>query len=195
MFGFLCVLFPMKLEGGTWINTTPKIPWDQRIGHNWTAEMNWTELKIPWRRDWLPTPVFLLGESHGQRSLGCYSPWGCKESDTTEQLTFSCRIWPAWSRQLSAQVVWHELDHKGRQQRNKNVLHYFVDIFSHNLASTITLNLCLHLVYLRPMLSSVHINQCCSQMMTKDSQFSYSTPIAFRDLSDPYFLTSRLPIF
>ena len=34
-----------------------------------------------------PTPVFLPGESHGQRSLGGYRPWGCKESDMTEQLT------------------------------------------------------------------------------------------------------------
>ena len=42
--------------------------------------------KIPWRRKWQPTPVFLPGESHGQRSLVGYSPWGCKESDTTEQL-------------------------------------------------------------------------------------------------------------
>ena len=42
--------------------------------------------KIPWRRKWQPTPVFLLGESHGQRSLVGYSPWGHKESDTTEQL-------------------------------------------------------------------------------------------------------------
>ena len=33
------------------------------------------------------TPVFLPGESHGQRSLAGYSPWGCKESDTTERLT------------------------------------------------------------------------------------------------------------
>ena len=32
--------------------------------------------KIPWRRKWHPTPVFLPGESHGQRSLACYSPWG-----------------------------------------------------------------------------------------------------------------------
>ena len=31
-----------------------------------------------------PTPVFWPGESHGQRSLTGYSPWGCKESDTTE---------------------------------------------------------------------------------------------------------------
>ena len=35
--------------------------------------------KMPWRRKWQPTPVFLLGESHGQRSLVGYSPWGHKE--------------------------------------------------------------------------------------------------------------------
>ena len=40
--------------------------------------------KIPWRRAWQPTPVFLPGESHGQRSLAGYSPQGRKESDTTE---------------------------------------------------------------------------------------------------------------
>ena len=45
--------------------------------------------KVPWRREWPPTPVFLPRESHGQRSLAGYSPWGCKESDTTEQLTLS----------------------------------------------------------------------------------------------------------
>ena len=40
--------------------------------------------KIPWRRTQQPTPVFLPGESHGQRSLANYSPQGCKESNTTE---------------------------------------------------------------------------------------------------------------
>ena len=40
--------------------------------------------KIPWRRAWQPTPVFLPGESHEQRSLADYSPWGRKELDTTE---------------------------------------------------------------------------------------------------------------
>ena len=40
--------------------------------------------KIPSRRTWQPTPVFLPGDSHGQRSLEGYSPWGCTESDMTE---------------------------------------------------------------------------------------------------------------
>ena len=42
--------------------------------------------KTPWRRAWQPT-VFLPGESHGQRSLVGYNPWGRKESDMTEQLS------------------------------------------------------------------------------------------------------------
>ena len=41
---------------------------------------------IPWRRAWQPTSVFLPGESHGQRRLVGYSPWGCKELDMTERL-------------------------------------------------------------------------------------------------------------
>ena len=40
--------------------------------------------KIPWRRAWQPTPVFLPGKSHAQQSLVGYSPQGCTESDTTE---------------------------------------------------------------------------------------------------------------
>ena len=40
--------------------------------------------KILWRRAWQPTPVFLPGESHGQRSLGGYSPRSPKKLDTTE---------------------------------------------------------------------------------------------------------------
>ena len=40
--------------------------------------------KSPWRRAWQPAPLFLPGESHGQRTLAGYSPWGNKESNTTE---------------------------------------------------------------------------------------------------------------
>ena len=42
--------------------------------------------KIPWRRAWQPTPTFFPEESHGQRRLVSYSPEGCKESDTTEEI-------------------------------------------------------------------------------------------------------------
>ena len=42
--------------------------------------------KIPWKGKWLPTPVFLPGKTHGERSLAGYTPQGFKESDTTEWL-------------------------------------------------------------------------------------------------------------
>ena len=40
--------------------------------------------KIPLRRKWQPTPVFLPGEFHGQRNLAGYGPWGRKELEMTE---------------------------------------------------------------------------------------------------------------
>ena len=44
--------------------------------------------RVSRRRQWQPTPVLLPGESHGQRNLVGYSPWGSEESDTTEWLHF-----------------------------------------------------------------------------------------------------------
>ena len=44
-------------------------------------------VRFVWRSKWLPTPAFLPGKSHGQRSLVGYSPCGHKESDTTENST------------------------------------------------------------------------------------------------------------
>ena len=43
--------------------------------------------KIPWRRTWQPTPVFLPGKSYGQKNLSGYSPWGHKDSDTSWELS------------------------------------------------------------------------------------------------------------
>ena len=42
--------------------------------------------KILWRKKWQPTPVFMPGKFHGQRSLAGYSPWGQKELDVTEHM-------------------------------------------------------------------------------------------------------------
>ena len=52
----------------------------------WVPSLDW---EIPWRREYLPTSIFLSGEFHGQRSLAGYSPWGRKELKTTEQLSLS----------------------------------------------------------------------------------------------------------
>ena len=43
--------------------------------------------KIPWKRLWQTTPLFLPGKFHGERSLAGYSPWDHKELDTTERVT------------------------------------------------------------------------------------------------------------
>ena len=61
----------------------------------------------PLEEEMAPPPVFLPGKVHGQRSLMGYSPWGCKESDTTEHIAFSnksslCIRWPKyWSFSFS----------------------------------------------------------------------------------------------
>ena len=55
-------------------------------GHTGNEFDPWVK-KIPWRRKWQPTPVFLPGKFHGQRSLAGCRPWGRKESDTAEWLS------------------------------------------------------------------------------------------------------------
>ena len=76
-----------------------------RRGLLWQLKHKASARKIPWRRKWQPSPVFffpvfLPGEFHGQRSLRGYSPWSCKESDTTELLTLSDleeRLWKGYN--------------------------------------------------------------------------------------------------
>ena len=68
--------------------------------------------KIPWRRKWQPTPVFLTGESHGQRSLAGHSPQGRKETDRTERLTLSLSYFnieysPSLAKDLMWVLSWH----------------------------------------------------------------------------------------
>ena len=62
-----------------WLKNLPANAEDTR-DHSWDG-------KIPWRRKWQRTPIFLTGKFHGQRSLVGYSPWGHKESDSTEYTT------------------------------------------------------------------------------------------------------------
>ena len=64
--------------------------------HCWRCGLDPWVGKIPWRRKWQPTPVFLPGEFHGQRSLAGYSPWGHKESDTTEPLSMQTHTHSHW---------------------------------------------------------------------------------------------------
>ena len=48
--------------------------------------------KMPWRRAWQPTPIFLPGESHGKRSLAFYSPSGHTELDTMDTTKYACKL-------------------------------------------------------------------------------------------------------
>ena len=65
-----------------------KDPASQCTRHSRDGFDSWVG-KIAWKREWQPTSVFLSGEFHGQRSLAGYSPWGRKESNTTEWLILS----------------------------------------------------------------------------------------------------------
>ena len=75
---------------------------------------------LPWRREWLSTPVFLPGEGHEERSLAGYSPQGHKESDTTEQLSMH-------KAQKSSEPFFtlHRLRHSQRCSRKEQILGAF----------------------------------------------------------------------
>ena len=64
-------------------------PHEMRVPNTWVG-------KIPWRRAWQHIPVILPGESHGQRSLAGYSPWGHKEWDTPEHACTGPEIGLSW---------------------------------------------------------------------------------------------------
>ena len=66
--------------------------------------------KIPWRRKWQPTPVFLPGEFHEHRSLVCYSLWNLKELDTTELLTLLLTAAAAAKSLQSCPTLCHPID-------------------------------------------------------------------------------------
>ena len=65
--------------------------------------------KCPWRRKRQPTPLFLPGESLGQRSLMGYNPWGPKESAMTEQLKFSLFTGKQWGKKghVTSVMTWY----------------------------------------------------------------------------------------
>ena len=76
----------------------------QRIGHDWA-----TKHSTAYRREiikWQPTPVLLPGKSHGWRSLVGYSPWGRKESDTTERLHFTSSLYSIGNSTQHSVINW-----------------------------------------------------------------------------------------
>ena len=72
-----CIYMSEDSPDGSGVKNLPAVQETQRHGlHAWVR-------KTPWRKEWQPTPVFLL-EFRGPRSLAGYSPWGHKKSETTE---------------------------------------------------------------------------------------------------------------
>ena len=66
---------------------------------SWVRKILWSRI---WSRKWQPTPAFLPGKFHGQRSLASYSPWGHKELDMTEHThTHTCRSYTWFVRFIS----------------------------------------------------------------------------------------------
>ena len=93
---------------------------------NWS--LSWED---PLEKGMLPTPVFLPGESQGQRSLVGYSPWTLKESDTTERLTLSLSLWG--KIESGHYREWRVLERKGRkleEGRLKDCLSQWCSSFS-----------------------------------------------------------------
>ena len=77
---YVCVYSPIYvLLGFPEAQTVKNLPTTQK-----TCILDLWVRKIPWRREWLPTPVFLPEELHGPRTLVGYSPWGHKALDTAE---------------------------------------------------------------------------------------------------------------
>ena len=85
-----CSCLENPRDGGAWwaavYGVIQSWTWLKQLSSSSSRFDPWVR-KISWRREWQPTPVFLPGESHGQRSLADYRLWGRKESETTEWLT------------------------------------------------------------------------------------------------------------
>ena len=77
-----------QLDQCIWTSPAWTVACQPPLSMAFSRQESWSGLPLctpgDWRRAWWPTPVYLLRESHGQRSLMGCSPWGCTESDTTE---------------------------------------------------------------------------------------------------------------
>ena len=82
------------------------------VGRDWATSLSLFTF-MQWRRKWQPTPVFLPGESQGQRSLMGCRLWGCKESDTTKRL-LSLFTFMQWRRKWQPTPVFLPGESQGR---------------------------------------------------------------------------------
>ena len=87
----------------------------------WVQSLGW---KDTWKRAWQPTPVFLPGESHGQRSLAGCSPWCQKKSDMTEWLGTQHTDINFWSHECRHTECHHSSEFQIRQTQERLVRIY-----------------------------------------------------------------------
>ena len=73
---YIYILFQMLFAS----SKEPACQWRRIKRHSFDPWIS----NVPWRRAWEPTPVFLPGRIPWTEEPGCYSPWGCKESNMTE---------------------------------------------------------------------------------------------------------------
>ena len=98
--------------------------------------------KIPWRRKWQPTPVFLPGKSHGQKSLASYSPWVSKESDMTYMYKYIG---------LAKEFIWVFLvSCKQKTRTNFWLTQYIYNINVSNVCLVIYVSICVTIIMRLP---------------------------------------------
>ena len=99
LFGFLIFRIFLIFFCFWFLFTSIALPWWLRCAQCRRLKFDLWFGKIPWRREWQPTTVFLPGKFHEQRSLEGYSPRSRKELDMTEWLTPS-HLLPFWSKNI-----------------------------------------------------------------------------------------------
>ena len=85
----------------------------------WETQVRFLGWENPVQKEWQPTPVFLSGKSYGWRSLVGYSPWGHKQSDTTERLSLTHSL-TASSRLSHTHTLTQHLIKKESASKNNN---------------------------------------------------------------------------
>ena len=113
--------------------------------------------KIPWKRGWLPTPVFLPGESHEQKSLVGYSQWGHKELDMTEWLSTHLSL----SIQREVRFLFSFFKSKPLWAFNLKPIHNYLNItITQNFKFSLKMKLWETLEQMAKKSSSLHVFPC-----------------------------------